>query len=96
METVVLKNKTTEAKPLVLITMHILNELVKEGKGIVVYELTELAKDRDHKMWGNTSESAKPLLDPTGQMHDSIRNIILNAIEGEELNLKIVSPIDDG
>lgn len=74
-------------------------------KPLVIYELAELAKDRNHVVWGSLGEDACSLglLQHTGvepksapgayQLHDSIRNILLNATEGEGLELRLVSPI---
>jgi hypothetical protein len=85
--------------------MMILERLMEEGKGILVYELRELARDRNHAMFGKTGEDAcrisllsrTTVEDPKSpgayQMHSSIRNIIVNGTEGEELDMRLVNPI---
>ena len=97
--TVRLKNGIEEAKPLVAVVMLSLESLFKEGKGIVFYELVEICKDSNHKPWGTAiGEDLKNLslaseVDGKWLVHDSIRNIVLSAAEGEGLDLRLVNPV---
>jgi len=61
---------------------------------IAFFELSELCKDRSHKLFGNTGEKLSKLgLIQNGTVHGSIRNIVLSAVEGEMLDMQLVSPI---
>ena len=95
--TVKLRNGAEEFKPLVAVTMMSLKS-VMESNPIAFYELACLARDRDHKLFGNTGEvlQARALVSAEGTMHDSIRNIVLSAVEGDMLEMTLRSPIEDG
>ena len=89
-----LKNGSEEAEPLVRVTIMSLRMLM-ESDPIAFYELFELCKDRNHKMFGNAGEKLAKLglVGAAGHVHDSIRNIVLSAVEGEGLDMCLVSPI---
>ncbi len=104
-ETVILKNGAEEAKPLVVVTMMVLNRLMDEGKAMVVYELVELCKNPEHQPFGRTGEDLEKLsLASKNQrpatnlydVHGSTRNIVLSAVSGEGLDLCLVSPVAEG
>lgn len=104
-ETVRLKNGDELHRPLVVGVMHTLRALMNEGNGLLVYELAELAKEPQHAVWGSFGMDPKelPLIsrteveDPRAagayQMHDSIRSIVLSAVEGEDADMHLVNPI---
>ena len=104
-ETVTLKNGAEEAKPLVVVTMMTLNRLMDEGKAMVVYELVELCKNPAHRPFGVTgddmvklslaSKNQRPATNPW-HVHNSIRNIVLSAIEGEGMDLCLGNPVAKG
>lgn len=98
METYKLKNGAVEAAPLVKATMMSIRSL----DPISLYELVEVARKPDHQPFGNTGEKLKGLallepasggFGPATRMHDSIRNIVLSAAQGEGLELELVSPV---
>ncbi len=91
-----LRNGTEEHKGLVTALMMSLGELLK-SKPIAFYELVSLARSPGHELWGNTREvlSGLMLVDQQGNVHDSCRNIILSATEGDGLELTLRSPIED-
>ena len=98
MDVVTLKNGEKERKSLVNVTMMSLRTLMNEGKAMVVYELAELCRKPNHKPWGQTGEDLKKLQLATEQngswnVHDSIKNIILSAVEGEGLNMILGNPV---
>lgn len=94
METVNLKNGTTEALSLVSVVMVSLESLMKT-KPMAVYELNEICKDKNHKIFGSlgTDLTELSLLQANGQPHSCIKNVVLSAITGEGLNMTIGSPI---
>jgi len=91
--TYILKNGTEEVQPLVKVTMMTLNRLV--GKyPLAAYDLVELCKSTQYKPLGDSNSILeKYCLIINGEVHDSIKNIVLSAFEGEGINLKLTSPI---
>ncbi len=94
MKVLKLRNGSEEAPPLVSVTMVSLERLFQE-KPIVAYELRELCKNPAHKLFGKAGDDLKALnlVQPDGRVHDSIRNIVLSAFEGEGLEMHMVSPV---
>ena len=94
METVVLKNETEEAVALVATVMVVLNRLM-EAKPIVVYELVQKCRDRAHQFFGNAKEDLLwlSLVQEDGQVHSSIKNVVLSAVCGDGLEMTIGDPV---
>lgn len=93
METVILKNNTKEPKVLVSTTMITLENLVNTNP-IATYELVELCKDASHKAFGNAGKILEDFsLVNNGQVHESIKNIVLSAFEGDGLDMHLTFPI---
>ena len=95
MEQVTLKNGYQVADVLVpSVTLH-LKSLINDGQVIVLYEIVEKARDAKHEMFGNTQETAARLglMDTQGTMHEDVRQVILNAIQGKDFDMQLVSPI---
>jgi len=59
------------------------------------YELVEIARNPNHKPFGNavTVLHERGLLDEDGQMHDTIRDVVLASAEGEGTRLCLVNPV---
>lgn len=98
-ELVKLKNGSEEHGPLVSTIVYTLRELMREGNGIVVYELVELCKDAEHELWGKTGVQLKEcaLVEQNGtgwKVHSAIRNIVLSAATGKGMDLTIGDPVD--
>lgn len=93
MDTIRLKNGTEEAAPLVA-TMLITLRLLATGQPIHLYELVEKARNRSHVFWGDIGKqlAKMKLVEVDGSMNDSIRNIVLSAVEGDGLEMRVVSP----
>ncbi len=91
-----LKNGAEEVMPLVALTVMRLERLLKDAP-MALYELAEMARDREHKPWGKTGDEflglATPNDDGTYAMHDSIRSIVVSAAEGEGLDMRLVNPV---
>jgi hypothetical protein len=93
MKAVFLKNGAEEAEVLVRVVMLSLGNLMEQNP-IVFYELVQLCKNREHKLFGNTGEILEKLrLVENGEIHDSIRNVVLSAVEGDGLNIRLTSPL---
>lgn len=95
MKTIRLRNGTEEAEPLVKVTVMSLQRLVQEHP-ISFYELVQVARDRSHRPFGNSGDvlASLSLLQPGGRMHQSIRNIVLSATDGEQLDVSLCDPSD--
>lgn len=94
MNTVKLKNGSVEAEPLVRAAMMSLSSLFKSNP-IAFFEAVMCARDKAHKPFGNTEDILKSLaiLDTNLDMHDSKRNVILSAVEGEMPEIRLSSPV---
>lgn len=93
MEIAKLKNGREEILSLVTVTMMTLYKLMEENP-IALYELTEKCKNPEHIIFGQIEPILQDLaLINNGQIHDSIKNIILSAIKGEGLELTLINPI---
>lgn len=94
METLKLRNGAEEAKPLVVVTQTILSNLM-DNDPIAFYELVMKARNPAHKIFGNVGEilRKRALLENGDRMHDSMRNIIVSAVEGEGLDMVLRSPV---
>jgi hypothetical protein len=91
-----LRNGSDESGPLVLTAMASLSGLMQSNP-IALYELVMKARDPQHAMFGRTAQEAidRSLLQPDGSMHDSLRNIILSAADGDGLYLRLIDPRAD-
>lgn len=97
MGTAKLKNGSEELKSLVLLTMISLRNLI-ETNPIAFYELVTKCRDDSHRLFGNTVEVLKrfvPTQDERGRVHESIKNIVLSAAEGDGLEMTLGSPFAD-
>ena len=93
MDVIKLKNGTEEVEPLVRVTMMSLRSLMSVNP-VAFYELVELCKDRTHVLFGNTGKVLEERsLVQNGVVHDSVRNIVLSAVTGEGLEMRLTSPV---
>lgn len=99
--TVRLKNGTEQARPLVAATMLRLEGMMNRGEGILVYELVQLSKNRDHVLWGDSGDKLVKLglvskvSDEEWKVHESIRNIVCSAVKGEGPEMCVVNPVEE-
>ncbi len=94
MDMLKLKNGSEECVPLVNTTVMSVRHLM-ESNPIAFVELVLLCRDRNHELFGNTAVDLQglALVGRDGFVHDSIRNIVLSAVEGEGLEMKLISPL---
>lgn len=94
MDMLKLKNGSEEFPALVKVTMMSVEHLL-ESHPVAFFELVSLCRDRDHELFGNTAVKLQGLglVDPGGKVHGSIRNIVLSAVEGEDLEMRLISPL---
>ena len=100
MDTVNLKNGTSEMRILVVSTYGILKEMLSDLEGaIAFYELVEVCKNPSHQVFSSKQKEYlinRALMQPDGRIHQSVRNIVLSAVQGEGLGLSLVDPIASG
>jgi hypothetical protein len=92
-EVITLKDGTQEAKPLVAVTMMSLKRLLKDNT-TAFFDLVMKCRDGNYEFFGNNGDTLRSLgfIDSNGGIHRSMKNIILNATEGEGIDMKLVRP----
>jgi len=95
METVRLRNGAEEAKPLVAVIIMSLERLMNE-RPLALYDLVMKCRDRAYELFGTNGDYLKDLnlVDQDGSIHESIRNVVLSATDGEGMDMVLRSPID--
>ncbi len=76
------------------VTMYCLKELVTSNP-IAFYELVTKCRDEKHQFFDNTEEVLMHagLIQRPGEIHDSIRNVVLSAAKGDGLEMTLGSPL---
>jgi hypothetical protein len=94
METVVLRNGAEEAEPLVVVTMSTLRLVMKE-RPLALYDLVMRCRDNNYKFFGGTGGYlvGLALINAGHDVHDSIKNIVLSAVEGDGMDMVLRSPV---
>jgi len=89
-----LKNGSEEAGAMVGVVMMSLRKLV-ETNPIAFYELAMLSRNPHHELFGNTGKalSKLALLSADGHVHNSIRNVVISAVEGDGMDMVLRSPV---
>lgn len=92
--TVKLKNGSELPEEIVTGTIMSLQALMLKNP-IVFYELVMKARNPEHTMFGKTQAVAYEwdLIDSNGVINSQVRDVILSAVIGERLNMKLVNPI---
>ena len=94
MEAVTLKNGAQELDIQVRAVMVSLEDLLGKNP-IAFYELVMKCRDWNHQFFGNTGRELRDLalVQSDGNVHDSIRNVVLSAVVGDDLEMTLGSPI---
>lgn len=106
MEMIKLKNGAEES-PVMVATVHmILDSLLEETDNMaenirnvtVFYDIVTAC--RDPKYMSQISKANMMKLEglalvKNGRVHDSIKNVVLSSVEGEELEMELVNPVMD-
>lgn len=89
-----LKNGSEVAKPVVIALMINLEALMKSNP-IAFYELVEKCKNSEHEMFGHTKDVVTEwaLIDSNGSVNSAVRDVVLSAVEGEELSMSLGNPV---
>lgn len=95
MNAVTLKNGSKEASAAVAATMMSLNALVRDAP-IVFYEMVQLCRDPGHEVWSSSilqDLMALSLVGSDGRVHSTVRNVVLSAVSGDGLNMRLAVPV---
>lgn len=94
MEMMKLKNGTEEAKPVVAITQMSIREVWQDNP-LAIYDLHSKCQDPDYEFFGDNGEILKRLnlVQSDGRIHQSIKNVVLSMVEGEGMDMTLVSPV---
>jgi hypothetical protein len=109
--TVTLRSGIEASEPLVRITMATLGHFMEKSP-VSFYEFVMLCRDREHVAWGNCAKDfpegfMEPITqgsvpaspgpyDPVGRVNHCIREIVRDAVEGDELEMRLVDPCRPG
>jgi len=105
METVILRDGTEVAKPLVSVVMLVLRGLATPNEEdplagmqnvLVLYELVMKARDPNHEFFSPQLRDqlrALKLLEHDDTVHDAIRPIIQNAVTGDLMEMALRNPV---
>ncbi len=97
-ELVRLNNGAEELKASVAVVMAAIRKLwsdIEHGGPMVVYDLYQACLDRDYAWFGANRSVAEALslVDPGGGIHDTVRNVVVSAVEGEGRDMHLVRPL---
>lgn len=89
-----LKNGSEADISIVVTTMISLEGLINKNP-IAFYEFVMKARNPKHDMFGKTQKvvSRLALIDSNGEIHSTVKDIILSAVNGDGLDLKLTSPL---
>jgi hypothetical protein len=63
---------------------------------LVFYDFVMKCRDNSYKMWTKNAEKelqALSFMQQEGRIHQSIRNIVLSAVEGDDMDMLIMNPV---
>jgi len=92
---VVLKNGAKVPEAALLSAMINLRALINENPS-ALKELLQKCRDPKHKMLGNTQETVEKLglIDESGSVHAITKNVVLSAVQDDDLGMTLNSPIE--
>jgi hypothetical protein len=99
-ESMKLRNGIEEASPFVVRVQKSLEDLLKDGQLTVLIDLVALCRDPAHGLFGPTARILieKDLIEETNcfpghKVRAYIRNIVLACVEGDGVDMRLVSPV---
>ena len=92
-DTVPLKNGSNEPNATVVTTMLLLEELAR-CQPILLYELFQVCRDTDYKMFGGCGGdlARMKLLQSNHKPHETVQNIVLSALVPAGFDFKLQDP----
>ena len=66
-----------------------------QNNPIAFYEFVTKCRNSDHEMFGNTPEvlQSLSLIEQDGQIRNEVKKFVLNSVEGENLEMRLVNPV---
>jgi len=98
MKPVKLKNGSTELEAVVTATMISLKHLAQANIPTSFYELVMKCRDHNHEVWAGSKKElvSLSLMYDNCSVHESIKNVVLSGVTGEDFNMVLDSPIAKG
>jgi len=90
-----LKNGSEELSTLVAVIMMSLKNLI-ERDPISFFELVSKARDPNHEVFSKHQTDVLvglSLMEPGGTLHNSVRNVTLSAVTGDDLDMTLGDPV---
>lgn len=96
MELAILRNGSEVPKPAVITCLIALRNLMANNP-IAFFELVEKARNPHHRLFGNSGEVLRSLalIERDGDLHNTTRDVVLSAISGEGLAMRLGDPFTD-
>lgn len=94
MELVKLKNGAEESdKAVAVITISL--EHLFTTMPVLAYDLVMKCRDADYRLFGNTAVllHERGLMDTSGHVHETIRNVVLSAVIGDGVEMTLTNPV---
>ena len=93
---VMLRNGKEAPDILVNTTMLALSTLLSQ-QPVAFYELVEVCRNKDHVIFGDCASRIERFgLMESGRVHECVRDIVLSAVDGEDFDLTLHSPLPEG
>jgi hypothetical protein len=94
MESITLRTGATALLPVVATTMLTLERLVRENP-LAFYDLAMLCRDASYRPFGSNADLLESLgMTDRERVDSQVRDIVLAAVEGDDLAMRLVSPVD--
>jgi hypothetical protein len=70
-------------------------EVLTKNDPMAVFDLVMKARDNNYQFFGDAEMRLQEhgLVEKNGQIHESIKNIVLSAFEGEGIDIVFVNPV---
>ena len=89
----ILKNYSQESVSMILVSMFSLQMLMKQNPGLFA-EFVELCRNPDYKLSDTSRKNLETLnFIRNGAVNTSLRNIVLSAVEGNGLEMRLIFPV---
>lgn len=94
-----LKNGSEVSEAVLVAALISLEKLLEEGVegAISFYELTMVSRNPNHELDETSQQKLidRGLLQRDGTVHQVVRDVVINAVEGEGLEMHLTSPIEE-
>ena len=76
----------------IVITTHMSLEKIRERDAVLFFEAASLARNPKHRLFGDALDDLRRwgLVDPSGKMHDAVRDVVKASVVGGGLELQLL------